>query len=174
VQVTSFVHLYGVKNYLVPPKALEDPGFLLMGRGSRALENRTRSRHTIYRGQPDPKNPRYSGFRGLFGVCCLRLQRLGSCVGFGTGTRMAPNKSIWLVRVSSRARRTGSKVPSVRAWRAQKALFGGRGFSFLLSGFLQLQIALRGRKPALAQRLQTVDWPSRDGGLRRHGVVFRA
>ena len=42
MQVTSFVHLYGVKNYLVPPKALEDPGFLLMGRGSRTLENQTR------------------------------------------------------------------------------------------------------------------------------------
>jgi len=34
VQVTSFVHLYGVKNYLVPPKALEDFEFLLAGRGS--------------------------------------------------------------------------------------------------------------------------------------------
>ena len=52
------------------------------------------SRHTIYRGRSHLKNLRYSGFRGLFGVCCLRLQRLGSSVGFGTGTREAPNKSI--------------------------------------------------------------------------------
>ena len=36
--------------------------------------------------------------------------------GFGTATRMAPNKSIRLVRVSSRARRIGYKAPSVRTW----------------------------------------------------------
>jgi hypothetical protein len=62
---------------------------------------------------------------------------------------MAPKKSIYLVRVSSRARRIGSGVPSVRAWRPQEALLGAEG-GFLSWEFLELQIALRGRKPALA------------------------
>jgi len=127
--VTSFVHLYGVKNYLVPPKALKDPGFLLMGRGSRALENRTRSRHTTYRGQPHPKNPRYSGFRGLFGVCCLRLQRMGSCVRFGTGTRMAAEqKYLAGPRVVPRAEDRGLKCPPFAPGAPRRRFLGAEGF----------------------------------------------
>ena len=39
--MTDSVHLYGVKQHLVPTKALENLGFLLAGRGGWALENRT-------------------------------------------------------------------------------------------------------------------------------------
>ena len=51
-------------------------------------------KYTTCWGRPQPTNPRYSGFPGLFGVYCLRLHRLGSSVGFGTGTRMAPRKNL--------------------------------------------------------------------------------
>ena len=62
------------------------------------------SRHTIYRGRPRPKDPRYSGFQGILGVSCFRLQRLGSSVGFGTGTRMAPKKNLRALRATCRER----------------------------------------------------------------------
>jgi hypothetical protein len=55
-------------------------------------------KHTIYRGQPHLKNPRYSGFQGRLGVSCLSLQRLAS---FGTRTRMAPKKNLRALRISS-------------------------------------------------------------------------
>ena len=51
-------------------------------------------KYTTCSGQPHPKNPRYSGFPGVFGVNCLRLQRLASSVGLGTGTPMAPRKNL--------------------------------------------------------------------------------
>ena len=126
--------------------------------------------HTIYRGQPHPENPKYSGFRDLFGVYRLRLQRLGSCVGFGTGTREAPNKSIRLVRVSFHARRIGARAPSVRAWRRQEALFGGQGCLFIgyceggfaladtLSGFI-----VRGSRSGSSVSLPPVSWVSFTG-----------
>jgi hypothetical protein len=63
------------------------------GKGDSGTGKPDQAKHTICRGRPHPKNPRYSGFRGLFGVCCLRMQRLGSSVRFGTGTRVAPNKN---------------------------------------------------------------------------------
>jgi hypothetical protein len=61
-------------------------------------------KYTIYRGRPHSKNPRYCGFQGLLGVSCLGLQRLGSSVGFGTGTRMAPRKNLRALRVTCRER----------------------------------------------------------------------
>jgi hypothetical protein len=61
-------------------------------------------KHTIYRGRPRPKDPRYSGVQGIFGVSCFRLQRLGSSVGFGTGTRMAPKNNLRALRVTCRER----------------------------------------------------------------------
>ena len=94
---------------------------LLTGRGSGHWKTGPAQTHYLW-GRPHPKNPRYSGFRGLPGVCSLRLQWLGSSVGFGTGMRMAPNKSMRVVRVPSRAPRIGSRVPSVRVWRFQEAL----------------------------------------------------
>jgi hypothetical protein len=94
---------------------------LLAGRGA-GIGKPDQAKYTIYRVQPHLKYPTYSGFRGLPGVCSLRLQWLGSSVRFGTGVRMAPNKSMRVVRVPSRAPRIGSRVPSVRVWRFQEAL----------------------------------------------------
>jgi hypothetical protein len=62
-------------------------------KGRQGIGKPDQAKHTMYRGWPHPRNPRYSGFRGVFRVCCLRLQRLGSSLEFGTGTRMAPNTS---------------------------------------------------------------------------------
>ena len=75
-----------VKKHLVQPKALENAGFLLPG-GGPGTGKLGQAKHTIYRGRPHPKNPRYSGFRGLPGVCCPRLQRLRSSVGLGARGR---------------------------------------------------------------------------------------
>ena len=50
--------------------------------------------HTICRDPPHQKHTRYSGFQDLLGVTCLSLQRLGSPLWFGTGTRMAPMKNL--------------------------------------------------------------------------------
>jgi hypothetical protein len=58
-------------------------------------------KHTIYRGRPHLKNPRYSGFQGLLGVSCPSLQRLDSSVGFGTRTRMAPKKRLRALRTTA-------------------------------------------------------------------------
>ena len=62
-------------------------------KGRQGIGKPDQAKHTMYRGWPHPRNPRYSGFRGVFGVCRLRLQRLGSSLEFGTGMRMAPNTS---------------------------------------------------------------------------------
>jgi hypothetical protein len=101
----------------------QHPDRLLTGREVRDIGKPDQAKHTMHRGRPHPKNPRYGGFRGFPGVCCLRLQWLGSPVGIGTGKRMTPNRSIRLVRVSSRARRIGSSEPSVCAWRPPRRRF---------------------------------------------------
>ena len=62
-------------------------------------------KHTIYRGRPHLKNPRYSGFQGLLGVSCLSLQRLGSSVWFGTRTRVAPKNNLRALRATCRESR---------------------------------------------------------------------
>jgi hypothetical protein len=69
-------------------------------------------KHTIYRGRPHLKNPRYSGFQGLLGVSCLSLQRLGSSVGFGTRTRMASKKNLRALRATCRESRGCENVIS--------------------------------------------------------------
>jgi hypothetical protein len=101
------------------------------GKWGPGIGNPDQAKQTAYGGRPRPKNPRYSGSQSLFGVCCLRLQRLSSSEGVCTGTLMAPNKSIWLFRVASRARRIGFRVPSVRVWRLQEALLVS--FPFLMA-----------------------------------------
>jgi hypothetical protein len=52
-------------------------------KGRQGIGKPDQAKHTMYRGWPHPRNPRYSGFRGVFRVCCLRLQRLGASVGVG-------------------------------------------------------------------------------------------
>ena len=39
-------------------------------------------------------NPTYSAFWSVFGVTCLRLQRLVSPVGFGTTARLGPRENL--------------------------------------------------------------------------------
>jgi hypothetical protein len=50
--------------------------------------------HTTCSGRPLSTNPTYSAFWSVFGVTCLRLQRLASSVGFGTTARLAPRKNL--------------------------------------------------------------------------------
>jgi hypothetical protein len=74
------------------------------GKGGPGTGKHDPPEHTMRRGWRGPKSPRYSGFQGLFGVRCLRLQRLVSSVGFGTGTRMAPRKNLRALCVTCRER----------------------------------------------------------------------
>ena len=52
------------------------------------------SRHTTCRGRPIWENPTYSAFWSVFGVTCLRLQRLAMSVGSGRTARLAPGKNL--------------------------------------------------------------------------------
>ena len=47
-------------------------------------------KHTTYSGRARVDHTSGSGLRAVFVVCCLRLQRWGSRVAFGTGVRTAP------------------------------------------------------------------------------------
>jgi hypothetical protein len=80
----------------------------------------------------------------------LQIAGMGSSVAFGTGMWMAPNKSITLVRVSSRARRIGSRVPSVSAWRPQEALLVAKGSFLPFAASCNYKSPYRAGKPALA------------------------
>src|ERR1039457_2183494 len=48
--------------------------------------------HTTCRGRPLSENPTYSAFWRVFGVTCLRMQRLASSMGFGTMAGLGPRK----------------------------------------------------------------------------------
>ena len=76
------------------------------------------------------------------------------------------------VRVSRCARRIGSRVPSVRAWRPQEALLGAKG-GFPRGGrFLRLQIGLRGRirRPCVKIGSSRALCSGEEGGAFEHGV----
>ena len=51
-------------------------------------------RYTTRRGRPIWENPTYSAFWSVFGVTCLRLQRLAASVGSGRTARLAPRKNL--------------------------------------------------------------------------------
>jgi hypothetical protein len=87
------------------------------GRVVRALENRTRPSTLSIGAGLVRRNPKYSGFQAIFGVSCFRLQRLGSSVGFGIGTRMAPKKNLRALRVTCRERSA-----LLRPWAPRRAL----------------------------------------------------
>src|ERR1019366_6702237 len=60
-------------------------------RRTSGIGNRDQPKHTTCGGRPIWENPTYSAFWSVFGVTCLRLQRLASSVGFrddgGIGTQ---------------------------------------------------------------------------------------
>ena len=94
IRAVSYTHLDVYKRQaLGAAKGVGGFGVSADGKGCPGTGKPDQAKHTIYGGWPHPRNPRYSGFRGHFGVCCLRLQRLGSSVGFGTGTRVASNNN---------------------------------------------------------------------------------
>ena len=57
------------------------------------IGNWDQPRHTTCGRRRLAKNPTYSAFWSVFGVTCLRLQRLASSVGFGRTARLAPRKN---------------------------------------------------------------------------------
>ncbi len=50
--------------------------------------------HTTGSGLPPSKTPTYSAFWSVFGVTCLRMQRLASSVGFGATARLEPRRNL--------------------------------------------------------------------------------
>ena len=73
-------------------KALIGPAY--PSRGASGKGNWDPPKYTTCRGWPVWDNPTYSAFWSVFGVTCLRLQRLASAMGFGTtaglGTQEEP------------------------------------------------------------------------------------
>src|ERR1035437_247307 len=63
-------------------------------RRASGIGNRDQPRHTTCRGRPTWENPTYSAFWSVFGVTCLRLQRLAASVGSGRMARLAPRKNL--------------------------------------------------------------------------------
>jgi hypothetical protein len=66
----------------------------LPARGASGIGNWDQPRHATCSGWPIRKSPTYSAFWSVFGVTCLRLQRLGAAMGFGTTARLAPRKNL--------------------------------------------------------------------------------
>ena len=99
----------------------------VMERGSRAFESRIRPTTLSIGASLIRRTPSIAVSVAFLAFTASDCNGWARAWGFGTGTREAPNKSIRLVRVSFRARRIGARVPSVRAWRRQEALFGGQG-----------------------------------------------
>jgi hypothetical protein len=62
--------------------------------GASGIGNWDQPRHTTCRGRPIWENPTYSAFWSVFGVTCLRLERLASSMGFGTAGRLGPSKNL--------------------------------------------------------------------------------
>ena len=63
-------------------------------RRASGIGNWDQPKHTTCRGWPIWENPTYSAFWSVFGVTCLRLQRLASSVGFGTTAGLGLRKNL--------------------------------------------------------------------------------
>src|ERR1017187_5562431 len=90
-------------------------------RRASGIRNWDQPRHTTCRGRPIWAYPTYSAFWSVFGVTCLRLQRLAASVGFraedAIGDQEEPAGFRRKLRVYRMLRCSGPFKPKSRNWR---------------------------------------------------------